>query len=123
MILSEILYNVPCPIFWKDINGYFLGCNKTFLALSGFSDTMDIVGKCDLELPWRKDSDQYSKDDQFVIKTGHTIHREEKIFLSDREYIFSETTKTPLLQNGKIVGVLGICIDITAKKQAERLKR
>jgi PAS domain S-box-containing protein len=122
MILSEILYRVPCPIFWKDTNGYFLGCNKAFLALSGFSDTMDIVGKCDLELPWRKNSDQYREDDQFVIKTGNTIHREEKILLSDGGYIVSETTKTPLLQNGKIVGVLGVCIDVTAEKETETLR-
>ncbi len=108
MLINETLFHVPCPIFWKDLDGAFLGCNKLFLEIGGFCDYSQLIGKKDTELPWRKYNDEYYKDDQYVIKTGKTITRVENIPLPNR-VIISETTKTPLMQDGKIIGVLGIC--------------
>lgn len=121
MLLDQILFHVPCPIFWKNLEGNFLGCNKLFLTVAGFDDYSQLANKKDDELPWKQYSDHYYQDDQYVIKTGKTITRIEPIPFHNRE-IISETTKCPLLQDGKIIGVLGICLDITDRKEAERLK-
>lgn len=121
MLLDHILFNVPCPIFWKSLDGTFLGCDKAFLAVSDFHDYSQLIGKKDEDLPWKLGAEQYYDDDQYVITTGETIKKIENIFLKDR-MIVSETTKTPLLQGDKIIGVLGFCLDITAKKEKERLK-
>ncbi len=121
MLLDPILFHVPCPIFWKGLDGAFLGCNKLFLAISGFSDQDELIGKKDPELPWKQYSNEYAKDDQYVISTGKTITRTENIPIEGR-IISSETTKSPLIQNGKIIGVVGICLDITDRKEAEQLR-
>ena len=121
MRLDEVLFNVPCPIFWKDLSGNFLGCNKLFLPLSGFKNINQLIGKTDAELPWRDHKDEYQQDDQYIIKTGETITRIEQITTTSSE-IISETTKTPLMQDGTITGILGICMDITDKKEKERLE-
>lgn len=121
MLLDQILFHVPCPIFWKSVDGTFLGCNKAFLVVCDFHDYSQLIGKKDEDLPWRSCADQYYNDDQHVIATGETIKRIENIFLKDR-MIISETIKTPLIQDDKIIGVLGVCLDITAEKEKEQLK-
>lgn len=121
MLLDQILFYVPCPIFWKNLDGAFLGCNKLFLAVAGFNDYIELIGKTDAELPWKKYKNEYAEDDHFVITTGKIITRIESIPLYDR-IIISETTKSPLIQDGQIIGVLGICLDITDRKEVERLK-
>ena len=121
MILNDILAHVPCPVFWKDLNGKFLGCNKQFLSISGFTNYNQLIGKIDAELPWSNLTNKYHVDDQYVITTEQTITRIESITLHYKT-IMSETTKTPLMQNNKITGILGICLDITAQKEVERLK-
>ena len=121
MLLDPILSHVPCPIFWKSLDGTFLGCNKLFLVISGFKEYNDLIGKTDSELPWKECQAEYYQDDQHVINTGETITRIESIPMPGREVI-SETTKSPLIENGKTIGVVGICLDITDRKEAERLK-
>lgn len=121
MLLDQILFHVPCPIFWKNIDGVFLGCNKAFLTLAGFYDYNQLLGKTDAELPWKKYKEKYYKDDQYIIASGKTLVEVEYIPL-DGHTILSETTKAPLILDGKITGVLGIIIDITAQKEAERIK-
>jgi PAS domain S-box-containing protein len=121
--LIEILFNLPCPVFWKDLEGNFLGCNKLFLQIGKFHGYGELIGKNDRELPWKEYTDEYYKDDQYVIQTGKTITRVvEKGSINDR-MIVSETTKTPLMKDNKIIGVLGVCLDVRERQEADRLKQ
>jgi PAS domain S-box-containing protein len=120
MLLEQILLHAPSFIFWKDLKGRFLGCNKAFFKISGLRSYGDLIGKGDMELPWSPHAEQYCKDDQYVMRTGETITKTEKIPLDDH-IIISETTKTPLLQHNKIIGVLAICFDVTDRKKVESL--
>ncbi len=122
MLLDQILFHVPCPIFWKNTEGTFLGCNELFLTMSGFTNYDELVGKNDEELPWRMYKEDYARDDQHVITTGKTLTRVENILLQSGRTMISETTKSPLVQDGKVIGVLGFCVDVTDRKEAERLK-
>ncbi len=121
MLLDPILLHAPCAMFWKDLNGCYLGCNKLFLAMSGLSDYTDLIGQNDFNLPWKQCAAQYTADDKYVMSTGQMITRVEDIPVLNR-VIISETTKSPLIENGKIIGVIGMCLDITDRREAERLK-
>lgn len=121
MMLDPILLHAPCAIFWKDLNGTFLGCNKLFLTMSGLNDYNELIGKKDADMRWKQYAYKYTEDDKYVIDTGKMITSYENIPVGDR-IIISETTKAPLIENGKIIGVVGICLDITDRKEAERLR-
>ncbi len=122
MLLDQILFHIPAAIFWKDTQGIYLGCNQHFLKMAGLTSLTDIVGRKDSDLPWSDRGSAYNIDDFHVMETGQTLKRTEKVLCFDGE-IIAETTKTPLYENNKIIGVLCLIHNITdfvkAKKAAE----
>lgn len=120
--LENIINNVPHSIIWKDHNSIFLGCNRVFAESAGFSDPRDLVGKTDFDMPWHEQARLYVLDDHEVITSGKSkLNIEEPQALPDGSTIILSTSKVPLLdERGKVVGVLAIYTDITAKKNAEK---
>jgi len=122
VLLDQILFHVPAAIFWKDLNGIYLGCNGLFLKMAGLTSLSQIVGMHDSELPWAERGKDYNQDDFYVMRTGETIKRVEPVscFYGG---IIANTTKTPLYESDEIIGVLCIIHDITdfirAKEAAE----
>ncbi len=62
-MLQSILDNIPQPVFWKDRNSVFLGCNRAFAIDGGLNDAAEIVGKTDFDLAWSGQADLYRADD------------------------------------------------------------
>lgn len=119
---SLILDTIPQSVFWKDLDGRYLGCNIPFARFAGFSHPDDIVGKTDFDLPWpERQALAYRADDQEVIASNQPrLHIEEPIQQADGTRIVATTSKVPLVDNdGSLYGVLGIFDDITQRKQAE----
>ncbi|WDQ17228.1 PAS domain-containing sensor histidine kinase [Rhodopirellula sp. P2] len=44
-IQDTILQRIPAAVFWRDINGTFLGCNEIFSEFVGLKSPQDIIGK------------------------------------------------------------------------------
>lgn len=122
MLLDQILFNVPAAIFWKDLNGIYLGCNELFLKMADLTHPSQIIGMHDSELPWAGRGQDYNEDDFYVMRTGETLKRVEPVSCVYGD-IIATTTKTPLYEHDKIIGVLCIIHDITdlirAKEAAE----
>jgi len=79
--------------------------------------TTDILGKTIFEaFPFmpEKIRDEYNH----VIKTGEILVTEEISRVGGREYI-TETRKIPVLDRGKVIRVITVVRDITAKRKAE----
>ena len=127
MPLKEIITFMPGNMFWKNKQGYYLGCNNNLAKLLGLNSPAEIVGKrledfnyihpfSDLEALNQVDqSIMESKKGQFLEEIGVNEHNEPAIYYSQ---------KIPLLDSiGEVIGLLGISIDITQqKKMAEDLK-
>ncbi|WP_137167206.1 putative bifunctional diguanylate cyclase/phosphodiesterase [Salinimonas lutimaris] len=115
------LDHMPNQIFWKDLNLHYLGCNKAFAEVVGLSCTDDVVGKSDYDfLRDTSMAHRYREDDQRVIDTGiPIIDRIEHYDDAHGGFGVVSTTKVPLMEKDQIVGILGICVDITAQKMAE----
>ncbi len=121
-MLSGILNSVPQSIFWKDRNGFYLGCNEVFAQAVGLDRPEDILGKTDFDLPWaREEAEGYRADDREVMDTGQPKrHIIEPLRQADGTRLWVDTTKVPLLgMDGKAYGVLGVYADITERKRAE----
>ncbi len=122
-MLALTLDAVPQAIFWKDLIGRYLGCNRAFVAAVGLNTTRDVIGKFDADLPWRpEDIAGYRADDERAIATrGSTRAVQEKLRRADGLVRDIETTKAPLIDGGgRVYGVLGVFEDVTERNQARR---
>ncbi len=118
----RILDALPYPIMWKGRDLRYLGCNAAFARIAGLEHPDAVVGLSDYELPWRKeDSDFYRECDQQVLETGEPLPDcEEPVRGSDGLQRWTQTSKVPLRdEHGAIFGVLGILIDVSARREAK----
>jgi PAS domain S-box-containing protein len=121
-LLTEGIINaIPARVFWKDRNLVYLGCNTEFARDAGFTDPRDIVGKDDFALAWQDQAELYRADDRAVIDTRcPRMLIEEPQTTPDGRTITLLTSKIPLKDHrDEIIGVLGVYLDISARKQAE----
>ncbi len=120
--LRQILDTVPQSIFWKDLEGYYLGCNLVFANAAGLDDPEEVKGKTDFDMPWpREEAEAYRAGDREVTR-GKQIkqHIIEPLQQADGSRLWIDTTKVPLLSSdGSVAGVLGVYEDITERKRSE----
>jgi len=121
--LEHIIEYLPAHIYWKDVNGRYLGCNSKQANNLGLKSSEDIIGKTDFDLPWPdKSAEEFRENDNEVIKQGVVKTLEEKSLMDGREVVVL-SQKVPLKNNqNEVIGVLGISLDITDCKEKERLK-
>jgi PAS domain S-box-containing protein len=115
-----LVNTIPDLIWLKDGDGVYLRCNKKFERFFGASEK-DILGKTDYDFIDKELADLFHKYDRKALAAGGPSSNEEQITFADdgREAIL-ETIKTPMFESdGKLVGILGIGRDITARKKAE----
>ena len=109
-LLNTMLNSVPDLIYFKNIDGSFLGCNKAFEAYVGKEQAV-LVGKRieDLE----SDDLQLSVLEKQVLQTKNSI--EQRIDSSDKSY---QLTIAPFYnEHQHLLGTMGIGRDITEQQQ------
>jgi two-component system, OmpR family, aerobic respiration control sensor histidine kinase ArcB len=123
LILHSIMYITPQPVFWKDTESIFRGCNQAFASLVGFNDPDEIIGLTDNDLNWQpggKTAGYFQSTDQQVFQGEKLINLEQDIVLPSGKKITVLTNKIPIYDNNIVVGTLVMAFDITEKKQYER---
>lgn len=122
--LNKSLLSLPGYVFWKDINGYFLGCNDLFCELTKVLSNQDIQGKTDLDFSWNMYQPSIRNDDQQVQKLQKTCCFIEAIRLSNNDIQNLLTVKAPLMaMDGSIAGVIAACIPLEEKGFHDSLKK
>jgi PAS domain S-box-containing protein len=107
-------------IFCKDLDSRFIRCNKTFENYFNVREE-DIIGKGDtdvLGMP-AEVAEEFKERDRKVISDGRTLIIEEYIPAADGTRQLFETSKVPMTQNGRTVGVLAVAHNITERKEME----
>ncbi len=120
--LHTVLDTFPLMIFWKDRNSVYLGGNRNFLENAGLVSLAELESKTDYDLPWTtEEAEAYRANDCQVIESDTAkIGIIETQHKADGNQIWIETTTLPLHNlEGDVIGVLGTCQDITARKAAE----
>ncbi len=114
LYLEKIVESSPGNIYWKDMNGIYLGCNYNTVRVSNLHSKLEIIGKTDQEL-WPEYAESIRENDFIVLKTGEALEKEEDV--GGRVYL---STKTPLRdEKNTIIGIIGNSIDITVLKEHE----
>ena len=118
--LSSLLKAIPTPVFYKDKQGRYLGCNRAFTEIMGVSST-DIIGKTVYDLWPSEHADVYhQKDIELMENPEHQVYEFE---VKDKE-----GKKRPVIyakdvfvdEKGEVAGLVGAFLDITEIKKAER---
>lgn len=114
--LQRVMDTIPSVIFWKDINGVYLGCNKGFATVAGFSSVEDIIGKTDFDMPWPLEQTTFyrSCDRKVIEENQPQFNIIEPLTKENGEIIWVSTSKMPMNDaDGKVIGVLCHFEDIT----------
>ena len=104
----------------------YLGCNATEAATAGLDSPAEIVGKTDYDLGWLEgEAEFFRKGDRAVIEGGRPIYGiEERHDFGQGKVLWNETSKIPLFdKQGKMMGIVGISVDITKRKELEERLR
>ncbi len=123
--LAIVLDSIPARVFWKDLQGRYLGCNTQFARDAGMNTPEELIGKDDFAMGWRDQAALYREDDRTVIESGQPkMLIEEPQTTPTGEIIHLLTSKVPLRDHdGTIVGVLGAYQDVSEFKRAEKALR
>jgi PAS domain S-box-containing protein len=111
---------VPAIIFVKDVEGRFVLVNRAMAELYGVRPEA-MIGARHCDLSTEKAEDQaYRRDDEEVLRTGLDKFIPEETFTnSNGEVRWVQTIKRMLRTPDGKKQVLGVALDITARKKAE----
>lgn len=120
---ENIINKVPCHIYWFDRENKFIGCNQHQADSIGLKSPEEIIGTNPYDFECKEDADRITKNNLLVLETGKEILAEEPFVQKDGSVRYFISKKAPLKdENNKIIGILGISIDITAEKENELLR-
>jgi len=116
---QELLDRVPTPVFYKDMNGFYLGCNLAYEKFTRKSRDEILERKAIDVLPAGL-VNRFEAMDESALRTGTVQTFESAIHYDDgtrRDFI---VFKAPFLKpDGSPGGVVGTIIDTTDRRDAE----
>ena len=117
--LQNIVDAIPVPIFYKDLRGCYLGCNRAFEETLGKSRA-EIVGRTVYEVAPSDLADVYHKADLDLMASEAKQVYEAKVLFGDGErhdIIFHKAVfRNP---SGDVSGMVGSMLDISEQKLSE----
>ncbi len=118
--LSNLLEAIPVPVFYKDTDGRYLGCNNSFVGFTGVSREQ-LIGRPVHDV-YRADlADTYLAKDRELLEQGGVQVYETKLpnaagALRD-VFLHKATFRNA---EGSVAGLIGAFIDVTEQKRSQR---
>jgi two-component system sensor histidine kinase/response regulator len=121
-LLKGVLNATPDIIFAKDASFTYISCNKAFAKLIG-QPVEQIIGSKDEELFDDENIVQWFREaDKKILATQEIVRLEEWVTYPDGKKVLLDTLKSPFYdESGKLIGLLGVCRDVTERVEAENL--
>ncbi len=117
--MQVLIDTIPCPIFHKDTNGIYLGCNKAFEDYLN-KPREEIIGKSDYDLVPKSVADKYCRADLDLLEKRGIHAYEASIQYADGTRHEVICNKAVFLNpDGTPGGLVGSILDITERKRFE----
>jgi PAS domain S-box-containing protein len=121
--LQTLMDSMPVPVFYKNREGIYTGCNTEFEKYTG-KPRDEIIGRSVYDL-WPKNmADIYYNADAVVLESAQTQQYEASAPYADgnvHEVVFY---KAPYYDDkGRVIGLIGAFLDITERKSSEKAIR
>lgn len=117
--LQTLIDTIPNPIFYKDINGLYQGCNKAFEEHIGYTKEQ-LSGKTVYDINPKDLADIYFEKDRALFdKPGIQCYETYFLYADGirHDVILNKATYSSI--DGTVAGLAGVIIDITERKRAE----
>ncbi len=117
--MQTILDSIPSPIFYKDADGRYLGCNAAFARYLGRTKD-EIIGKTVYDISPAEHAEIYDKKDRELFDNPGVQSYETRVSTADgtvHDVVFNKATfhDAP----GDRAGIVGIIADVTDLRRAE----
>jgi PAS domain S-box-containing protein len=122
-LLGTLIDTVESPIYYKDNQGLYLGCNLAFSSLIAGLPQEGIIGRNDYEILDAVNQElRYENEtmDAELIKNPGTKVHESSVKCADgilRHFLFHRATYPD--SDGNVAGIVGVMIDITDRVNVE----
>ncbi|MBE2260072.1 MAG: PAS domain S-box protein [Candidatus Accumulibacter sp.] len=117
--MQQLVEAIPGPVFYKNREGRYLGCNQAFLELIGKSRDA-VVGATVYDVSPRELADRYMAADEELFRRGGSQVYETRVLRADGEYrdvVFHKAIYGVPGEGGS--GLVGIMLDITERRKLE----
>jgi len=117
--LQQLLDTIPNPVFYKDANGIYTGCNHAFEEYVGLR-LDQIIGRSVYEIAPKDLADTYSASDKMLFDNPGSQRYEARVRYADgslHNVVFYKATFSDM--RGTVLGLVGIILDITERKLRE----
>ncbi|HET9552940.1 MAG TPA: ATP-binding protein [Anaeromyxobacteraceae bacterium] len=117
--LQAVLDAIPAPIFFKDADGVYLGCNTAFERYLG-KTRREIIGARVFGVAPPDLAAAYRKADLALLESGGVQIYENEVQYADggrHQVIFQKAVFRDA--DGKVAGLAGTMLDVTAQRRAE----
>lgn len=119
LFLNTLLEAMPMAVFYKDIEGRYLGLNKKFELLIGRTRS-ELLGKTVFDIASREWAKIYhGKDLELLQNPGLQVYEAKVHSTLGRihDVIFHKATYTE--SAGEVAGLIGVALDVTERRQTE----
>ncbi|MEJ2158593.1 MAG: PAS domain S-box protein [Desulfobacteraceae bacterium] len=121
--MNTLIDTIPNPVFYKDKEGLYLGCNVAYARTLGLEKD-EILGRRLVELESTVSSemaDYYHRQDLGLLENPGVQRHIERVLCADgakRDFILSKATFSDA--DDQVAGMVGIMLDITEHKKVEK---
>jgi len=121
--LRTLVDTIPCPLFYKDAEGRYLGCNTAFEAYLG-KPREQIIGATAYDVAPRELAEHYHQQDLALFHSPGIQNYEAQAEYADGTRHEVAFYKAAFLDaKGEAAGLVGVMLDISARKLAEQRLR
>ncbi|MDR7305511.1 EAL domain-containing protein [Rhodoferax saidenbachensis] len=114
-----LLDEFPFFVWLKDEQSRLLAANTAYARVARVSSTAELEGRTEFEFFPHDLAETYVADDKAVMAAG-VAHYVEELYVDEHDQRrWMEVWKSPLHEQGKVVGTVGYSRDITDRKHTE----
>jgi len=118
--LQQLIDSIPVPIYYKDLEGLYLGCNAAFETFTGLP-RKSIVSKTVHEVAPKARADKHHEADLALLRhPGVQTYEISGIHKDGQHHDVIYNKATFIDANDRLAGTVGTLLDITELKQAQR---